>query len=273
MRQLQQRLLVGVRGKTEALAAVKGGAHIVDVEYPAASLGTPYPLNILAVRESVPVWVPIATNIGGEQGGRSTACQAALGVALAGADIVKLGLAKMPLGEAQEFGPALVRTVKKWFPAKKCVPVLFADERLAHWYIDPITDGPELAARMRADGLLVDTYDKGIGMGLLDYYKMRHVRDFVAKCHDEGLEAWVGGSISKEELPELWAVDVDAVCVRSAACQPGTGPGRFGEISEAIVRELVATIPAREEAQGNPDATTGSTGQLDVGDHSQVLRW
>jgi uncharacterized protein (UPF0264 family) len=257
MRQSQQRLLVGVRGKNEAVAAVRGGAHIVDVEYPAAALGTPYPLNILAVRESVPLEIPVATNIGGEQLSRSTASQAALGVALAGADIIKLGLARMPLGEAMEFGPALVRTVKKWFPGKKCMPVLFADERLARWYIDPIVDGPELAAHMKADGLLVDTYDKGIGMGLLDYYKMRHIEDFIARCHDKDLEAWVGGRITRDELSGLWAADVDAVCVRGAACRPGTGPGRFGEISMEIVRELVATIPALDESQ--PDKQAGSS--------------
>ncbi len=193
MRDLRQRLSVGVRGKIEASAAVEGGTHLVDVEYPASALGTPYPLNILAVREMVPTSIPVATNIGGEQPGRSTACQAALGVALAGADIIKLGLAKMPLGEAQEFGPALVRTVKKWFPAKRCVPVLFADERLARWYIDPIKDGPDLAAHMRAEGLLIDTYDKGIGMGLLDYYRLEDIEEFIAKCHERGLAAWVGG--------------------------------------------------------------------------------
>jgi len=165
-------------------------------------------------------------------------------VALAGADIIKLGLAKMPLGEAMEFGPALVRTVKKWFAAKKCVPVLFADERLARWYIDPIKEGPDLADHMRADGLLVDTYDKGIGMGLLDYYKVGDIEEFVAKCHERGLAAWVGGSISKDELPGLWETGVDAVCVRGAACEPGTGPGRFGQVSATLVRELVATIPA-----------------------------
>jgi uncharacterized protein (UPF0264 family) len=254
MSQLQQRLLVGVRGKTEATAAVQGGAHIVDVEYPASALGTPYPLNILAVRQNVPPSILVATNIGGEQPGRSTACQAALGVALAGADIVKLGLAKMPLGEAREFGPALVRTVKKWFPAKQCVPVLFADERLARWYIDPIEDGPDLAARMKADALLVDTFDKGIGMGLLDYYRLDEIEEFVAKCHDRGLAAWTGGSISREELPGLWAVGVDAVCVRGAACQPGTGPGRFGEISPARVRDLVATIPVAGRPEPTPFA-------------------
>jgi len=269
MRELQQRLLVGVRGKTEAMTAVEGGAHIVDVEYPASALGTPYPLNILAVRQNVPPSILVATNIGGEQLGRSTACQAALGVALAGADIIKLGLAKMPLGEAQEFGPALVRTVKKWFPAKKCVPVLFADERLARWYIDPIKDGPDLAAHMKADGLLVDTFDKGIGMGLLDYYGLGEIQEFVAKCHDRGVEAWVGGSISREELPGLWATGVDAVCVRSAACQPGTGPGRWGEISAALVERLVATIPAQGKPEPSPVAAEISASSEEPSTESQ----
>jgi uncharacterized protein (UPF0264 family) len=243
MKEYRQRLLVSIRGRNEALAAVNGGAQIADVEYPASALGTPYPLNIAAVREAVPESVAVATNIGEEQAGRSSACQAALGVALAGADIVKLGLARMSLGEAKEFGPALVRTVKKWFPKKQCIPALFADDRLAKWYIDPLKDGPALAKHMKADGLLVDTFDKTIGMGLLDYYDLDKVQRFVAKCHKLDLEAWVAGSIGKEELPGLWAAGVDVVCVRGAACEKGTGPGRFGEVSAARVRRLVATIP------------------------------
>jgi hypothetical protein len=82
-------------------------------ECPTAGCGPPYPLNILAVREALPPKILVATNIGSEQIGRSTACQAALSVALAGADIIKLGLAKMPLGEAQEFGPAPVRADRR----------------------------------------------------------------------------------------------------------------------------------------------------------------
>ena len=243
MKTRKQRLLVSIRGKKEALAAVKGGAHIADVEFPASALGTPYPLNIRAVRNAVPRKVKVATNIGEEQSGRSSACQAALGVALAGADIVKLGLAKMSLGEAKEFGPALVRTVKKWFPRKQCIPALFADERLAKWYIDPIKQGPELAKHMKADGLLVDTFDKTIGMGLMDYYSIGDIRRFVKKCHDRKIEAWLAGSIGKDELPALWETGVDVICVRGAACRKGTGPGRFGEVDARLVKELVKTIP------------------------------
>ena len=63
-----QRLLVSVRGPREAIAAVKGGAHIADVEYPGSALGTPYPLNVRAVREGLDEAgfdrIPISTNIG-----------------------------------------------------------------------------------------------------------------------------------------------------------------------------------------------------------------
>ena len=57
---------------------------------------------------------------------------------------------------------------------------------------------------MKADGLLVDTFDKGLGKGLLDYYTLGDIRRFVKKCHDRKLEAWLAGSIAKEELPDLW---------------------------------------------------------------------
>ncbi len=56
----------------------------------------------------------------------------------------------------------------------------------------------------------------------------------------------MAGSIVKEELPGLWAAGVDVVCVRGAACQKGTGPGRFGEVTAPLVKKLVATIPTQK---------------------------
>ena len=83
--------------KHKRKVAVKGGAHIADVECPSSALGTPYPLNIKAVRDRLDAGglaeFPISTNIGEEQGIRSSACQAALGVAVASADYVRCGLA------------------------------------------------------------------------------------------------------------------------------------------------------------------------------------
>jgi len=239
------RLLVSVRGPNEAVEAAKGGAHIADVEFPGSALGTPYPLNIKAVRERLNQEgfdnIPISTNIGEDQPIRSTACQAALGVALAGADYVKCGLAGLDPKAAAYLGRNLVRTIREWFPDKKVYPAVFPDEEFVNSF-DPLIDGPLLVQEIDCDGLLIDTYNKSIGKGLMDYYTTDQIAQFVKDLHDIGKEAWIAGSISKEELPELWKTEVDVICVRSAACEKFEGEARFGTVKESIVTDLILTI-------------------------------
>ena len=240
------RLLVSVRGPDEAVAAAKGGAHIADLEYPGSALGTPYPLNIKAVRQRLDAEgfakMPISTNIGEDQPVRSTACQAALGVAVAGADYVKCGFAGLDPKAAAYLGRNLVRTVREWCPECKVYPAVFPEAEFAISF-DPLTDGPKLVEEIECDGLLIDTYRKDIGKGLLDYYSADQITGIVAGLHARGKEAWVAGSVSKDELPELWATDVDVICVRGAACQQCVRTGRFGQVLSDVVADLVGTIP------------------------------
>jgi len=238
---MKQKLLVSIRGPQEALEAYAGGAHIIDVEYPASALGTPYPLNIKAVRKVIPKKIEIATNIGEDQKGRrSTACQAALGVALSGANIVKAGLARYPYAEAKYVGGNIVRTVKHWFPHKKVIPAVFADEDLRRIF-DPIKEGPRLGKAIKADGVLIDTFDKkSKGNKLTKSLSYQEIRSFAKKCHSLGLEAWIAGSIGCKELPKLWATGVDVVCIRGAACK--SGKERMGKVSCKLVKGLVRTI-------------------------------
>ena len=56
----------------------------------------------------------------------------------------------------------------------------------------------------------------------------------------------IAGSITRDELADLWATGVDVICVRGAACAPDKGEGRFGKVKAEIIRELVATIPKRK---------------------------
>ena len=239
------RLLVSVRGPNEAVTAAEGGAHIVDVEYPSSALGTPYPLNIKAVRtrldEAGYKNVPISTNIGEDQSVRSTACQAALGVAIAGADYIKCGLAGLEPRAASYLGRNLVRTAREWCPEKKIYPAVFPDGEFAN-LLDPLNDGPALVETIDSDGLLIDTYRKDIGKGLLDYYSVNQVADFVGYLHAIGKEAWIAGGISKDQLPDLWATGVDVICVRAAACDSHAAEVLFGEVRRHIVASLVATI-------------------------------
>lgn len=240
-----QRLLVSVRGPNEALEAVKGGAHIADVEYPASALGTPYPLNIRTVRNRLNKEgfknVLVSTNIGERQYHRASACQAALGVVAAGADIIKCGLAELSIDSAVYQATSIIRTVKEFHPGKKVIPAVFADPDLQELF-KPFQDGPELIDQTGADGLLIDTFDKSIGKGLLDYCTLKEIEQFASDCHSINTEAWVAGSITLEELPGLWATGVDVICIRAAACEQ-KGNGRFGEVKSDIVAELVATIP------------------------------
>lgn len=242
------RLLVSIRGANEAVAAAEGGADIADVEDPISALGTPYPLNIRAVRERLDTTgfsaMPIATNIGEEQPRRSSACQAALGVAIAGADFVKCGFAGMNLAAAAYLGEIIVRTVKEWRPEAAILPAVFPDEEFAVSF-DPLTDGPNLANRMHSTGLLIDTYRKESGLGLLDYFRLDQIGQVVEILHADGKEAWVAGSITEPELPGLYSVGVDVVCVRNAASEPIHGEGRQGKVTAAKVARLVAANPGK----------------------------
>lgn len=239
------RLLVSVRGPNEALEAARGGAHIADVEYPASALGSPYPLNIKTVRDRLNAeafgYVLISTNIGEDQARRSTACQAALGVALAGADYIKCGLAGLDTKGASYLTRSLVRSVKEWFPQKKVYPVVFPEEEFSV-LLNPLTDGPSLAQESDSDGLLIDTYRKDIGMGLLDYYSVAQITEFVGRLHDLGKEAWIAGSITRDDLRELWRTRVDVICVRAAACEPRPGRDRFGAVRAHIVTDLILSM-------------------------------
>jgi len=240
-----QRLLISVRGPNEAVEAAKGGAHIADVEYPGSALGTPYPLNIKAVRDILNKEgfssVNVSTNIGEDQPIRSTACQAALGVAIAGADYVKCGLAGLDLKAAEYLGRNLVRTVKEWTPEKKEYPAVFPEEEYTISF-DPLNDGPVLADQIDCDGILIDTYNKKIGKGLLDYYSLDQLAQFVKNLHSIKKEAWLAGSVSIDQLPDLWKTGVDVICVRRAACKKLDGEARFGEVKEYIVKQLIDTL-------------------------------
>lgn len=240
-----QRLLVSVRGPLEALEAIKGGAHIADVEYPASALGTVYPLNLLDVRNRLDKSgfknIPISTNIGEKQKIRSSSCQAALGVALAGADYIKLGFAGLNYEEAADLGDSIVRTVKKWFPNKKVYPAVFPELRYSKKF-NPLIDGIKLVKEIKCDGLLIDTFNKDIGKGLLDYYTLKELKKFVNDLHKIGKEAWLAGSVKKEQLTDLWKTGVDVICVRGAACEKIDGEMRFGKVKKNIVTDLVNTM-------------------------------
>jgi hypothetical protein len=233
-----QRLLISVRGPKEAKAADEGGAHIIDVEYPASALGTPYPLNILAVRNIVSKNKPISTNIGEEQNNWSSAAQAALGVAVSGADIIKIGLGRLYLKDAIEIGKRITRNVKWWFPKKQVIVAFFADPEMRK-FIEPITVAKHMQ-KIGINGILLDTYEKFHGMGLTKYYSFKEISTFVKNCHKNNLEAWIAGSITIDEMSPLWKTGVNVICIRGSACEKNER--QRGKINSNFVKFLKNTL-------------------------------
>lgn len=235
-----QRLLVSVRGKKEAIEAIEGGAHIVDVEYPGSALGQAYPLNLLAVCEVSPPGILVSTNIGEKQFVWSTASQAALGVAIAGVDIIKVGLAGLDASKAKRVMKRVVRNVSYWCPRKMFIPTFFADPDLRA-ILDPAHESREICKAAGAHGVLIDTFDKSAGKCLLDYLTLDEIRAFARACREKGQEAWIAASITYEQIRDLWKTGVNVICVRRAACE--SGEGRMGRVTAKIVRRLCDTIP------------------------------
>lgn len=241
-----QKLLVSIRGSVEAIEAAKGGAQIADVEYPASALGTPYPLNISDVRTKLNKAnfseILVSTNIGEVQQIRASACQAALGVAIAGADLIKFGLAEQSPEAAIYLAKNIVRTVKSLASSsKKLYPAVFVDEDMTRFF-KPLEHGVDLVNESGADGLLIDTYNKLIGKSLLDYMSLDDILKFADNMHSINKEAWIAGSVQEFELPKLWETGVDVICVRGAACSTLEGKGRFGKVNKEIVKDLISTI-------------------------------
>ena len=237
-----QRILVSARGKNDAIEAVAGGAHIIDAEYPGSALGTPYPLNIYTIRRHVPSDRLVATNIGEKQFVWATASQAALGVAIAGADIIKVGLAELRPREASEVMNRVIRNVTRWATEKRFIATFFADDELKS-ILDPVLESQKVGIASGANGILIDTFFKDRGKGLLDYLTLDDIKRFVNQCHKSNLEAWVAGSIVKEHMRDLWIAGVDVICIRRAAIDDEVTDDRMGKVSRIKVKELIETIP------------------------------
>lgn len=92
-------------------------------------------------------------------------------------------MAELPFETAEYLGKTLVRTIKKFFTKKKVIPAVFVDSDMQRFF-KSFVEGTKLIMETNADGLLIDTYNKSIGKGLLDYCNIEEIALFVSECHN-----------------------------------------------------------------------------------------
>jgi len=233
------KLLVSVKNRAEALEAVEGGGHIIDVKNPdEGALGANFPWVIRQVRELVPDEIEVSATIGDLPNLPGASSLAALGATVSGADYVKASLfgVKTPSEAAYLIGE-ICRAAKEHEETTKVIAAGYADyEKIG--CLSPL-EIPAVAHKAGADGAMIDVNVKTHG-GLFELLSDDELRGFVDESHELGLIVCLAGSLDKDDLARVFGLGADIVGVRRAVCRD---KDRLkGAVHREAVRELVMEI-------------------------------
>jgi uncharacterized protein (UPF0264 family) len=238
------KLLVSPKNETEAAEAIAGGADIIDVKNPREGpLGANFPWVIKRVKQITPADIEVSCTIGEMPNLPGSMALAALGAATTGVNYVKAGLYGLRTPkEAVNLMQNVVKAAKDFNSSVKVVVSGYADaERIST--VDPL-HVPKIAYAVQGDIAMIDTAIKD-GKNLFDFLTKSQLQRFVDKAHSYGLKAALAGSLRKEDIPIICALDADVVGVRGAVCTLSDRVN--GQITREKVRELVEVVRQTEK--------------------------
>lgn len=229
--------LASVRDVSEAAIALAAGADIIDLKEPSrGALGAVEPAIVKAALQHIAGRARVSATAGDLPMRAETVRERVAAIAACGVDYVKLGL--RPEGDPQD----CLQILGAPELAARLILVLFAD-RL------PDFDAVAAASRMGAAGIMLDTAGKG-GGSLLDHMPPEALARFVAGARQHGLTVGLAGSLRREHVPALLALEPDLLGFRGALCHDGV---RGGALDPVACRALRALIPRAARAS-NPRA-------------------
>ena len=250
-------LLVSVRDAAEAVAALDGGAAIIDVKEPRhGPLGAADPEAIAAVAHVVGTrrpWTMACGELGGERGSEPDRTHGTdhVGPLDSAAASIRSRLDRvLSLVEQSAVPPAAVKiglagaAGTNWQRRLLNVFELLPDgsDRVAVAYADweragapPPPDVIAAAAGLGCSVLLIDTFDKAAG-GLFTCCPPEMPAAWVTAARAARLQVVVAGRITQAEIPAAWALRPDVVALRSAVCFNG----RDGAVQAGLVRRAVS---------------------------------
>ena len=237
------RLLVSVRSSSEAVAALSGGADLLDVKEPfrgplgMAEIGTIAQIIETVTGSSSPA-TPVSAALGEAIDWASGASVPELPRGLA---FVKLGLQGLReeaewqttwLGVRRRFEEACGRRLP-W------IAVAYADAAQAQ--CPPVEEVFQAAQRTGCRGLLIDTWSKQ-GAGLTGLFDGAALAAIVREGQQAGLLIALAGRLRLEDVSQVASTGADVIAVRSAAC---LGSDREQSISAGRVRAMCDALHFR----------------------------
>lgn len=234
-------LLVSVRDATEALAAVRGGASLIDVKEPRhGSLGAATPEIWREVRLAVPLDISCSAALGELQDVSPEQIANCRG-SLAGYQFAKLGLSSCgTVPDWREHWRAVLRELP---PEVNAVAVIYADWQRAQ--APPPDEILRAAVEDACSAILLDTFDK-TGGPISAYLSEKELSQILCNARAAGLATVLAGSLNSELARKLLPLAPDYVAVRGAVCRAG----RVGTVEESLVASFAEILlSTREGAQ------------------------
>jgi (5-formylfuran-3-yl)methyl phosphate synthase len=229
------RLLVSVRAADEVIAALTGGADIIDAKEPKrGSLGPVAPEVLRRILQEIPDDCPASVALG------DVATTAEIVNAIQRLPLsrrssslyLKLGFAGVRSSDqVRHLLEAAVSLCSRIPGLARLVAVAYADFERAGSLAPPLIS--DLATEIGAAGVLLDTQLKD-GRGLLNWLSADGLADWVTTAREYGLMTAISGSLQAADLPLACGARPDIIGIRGAAC---TG-GRGGRVSQDRVRRF-----------------------------------
>lgn len=233
-------LLISVVSEYEAIEAVNGGAHIVDVKNPKeGSLGANFPRVIRQVREAISNNAEVSATIGDLPNLPGTASLAALGAVASGANFVKAGLFGVKRSiEATILMKEVYRAVKDYNDTSKVIAAGYADFKKVGC-LSPLKL-PQVAYNAEVEGVMIDIKVKNSKNKLFDLLSDKELKKFVDEAHNFNLTVALAGSLDVRDIAKLRELGPDIIGVRGAVC---TGKDRLkGRIARRAVANFAKEI-------------------------------
>jgi uncharacterized protein (UPF0264 family) len=236
-------LLASVTDPVEARLAAAGGANVIDAKNPhEGALGALPLATIAAIREAVPLTIPVSATIGDLPCEPDRVASAVMATAATGADYVKIGF--FPGGNARA---AIAHLATLDIAPARLVGLLLADRE------------PDLAlipamAQAGFAGVMLDTADKH-AHGLTGILCHDQLAAFIAVAQSNGLFAGLAGSLRLWDVAPLMRLKPNILGFRGALCTAQSRTGRLSAAALAAVRaEIDKTAPGARSQPGTDAA-------------------
>ncbi|MDX1797904.1 MAG: (5-formylfuran-3-yl)methyl phosphate synthase [Candidatus Lokiarchaeia archaeon] len=232
------RLLISPKTIEEAKIIVANQIDYIDCKNPEeGSLGANFPWIISEMKKLIPPESPqlLSATIGDFPNLPGSASLAALGAAVSGADIIKVGL-KGPNNERTgiQLMKKVVKAVKDYNTEIKVVVAGYAD-RIRMKSSPEFMSIPSIALESGADIAMLDTFIKD-KKGLFDFLSKDQLVQFKEKAKESNLEVALAGNLRKKDIPLLIEISPDIIGVRSVVCEG------YDRLNGCIKSELIEDL-------------------------------